>query len=368
MTATQVSANATGTKAAENATQVAANATGTKISADATNTKVAADAEPVILAPPEPPSGLSASNINTNSVTVNWDRSDNAESYEVQAYEDPEQPQSQAVGQPVYPSWINVGDVDSYTYSSLLPGVQYIFAVHAINGLGASADEMLVVSTLLEGSGAAGSDSERGQGGGGGYTPVPRTLDDLLPDIVVRNWLLGAQGQRVEAWQTGAPSLQSGFVDGVDIWGYVTPGIEVCFRRYGGAMVFLDAATSPRTLSPLNAYYSQGMVCAIINNAGTVVLLAGSTAATPTASPSPTAFRPTSTATPTPSPRQLSDCMVETQAWINFRAAPLGDIIYTLAPGILLTAKEYAGGWYKVDFYGEAGWLSADYVFTQGSC
>ncbi len=397
--ATQAAVNATGTKAGELATGTKQSelatgtkqgelATGTKQSELATGTKAAVNATgtkqaeldsgstqdnnpPVVLAPPDPPPGLRVSNTQEDSVTVNWQASSGADSYEVQGWQDPDQPRSQALS-PLYPSWKNIGKDRSYTFSSLSPGEQYSVGVRAVNSIGSSPDVMVAVRTESEdsgeardgsGAGAADDDSDSDSDEvSGGELPIARTLDDLLPDIVVRNWLLGAQGQRLaEAWQTGAPELSRGFVDAVDLWGYITPGIEVCFRRSGTSIIFIDTAKIPRSQTALSVYIdSQGMVCGIINSPGIVVLMADGTGAPPTASPAP--------ATGGESTKLLNDCIVTTQVWLNFRASPSGTVLYTLAPAVSLTAEEYRDGWYQVDFYGEKGWLSADYVTPEGSC
>lgn len=102
-----------------------------------------------------------------------------------------------------------------------------------------------------------------------------QTLNELPPDIRVRNWAYGAQGQRVGADGVGRQDLiDRGIVDAIDMWGYITPGVEVCFRRTGGTrIVFLDAAYAPRRLFDLRAFRRNGWTCTRIDRAGTVVLL-----------------------------------------------------------------------------------------------
>ena len=66
----------------------------------------------------------------------------------------------------------------------------------------------------------------------------------------------------------------------------------------------------------------------------------------------------------------LSDCMVTTAAWLNFREAPTtrSSIKDTLPRYVTLTAVERRADWFKVDWYGRKGWISADYVVTRGNC
>jgi len=77
---------------------------------------------------------------------------------------------------------------------------------------------------------------------------------------------------------------------------------------------------------------------------------------------------PQPVATEEAAPSSLSDCMVELTAYLNFREEPWGTIIHQLAPGIRLTALEYADDWYKVDFHGRKGWVIEDYIIPIGSC
>ena len=64
----------------------------------------------------------------------------------------------------------------------------------------------------------------------------------------------------------------------------------------------------------------------------------------------------------------LSNCMVRTKAILNMRQSPNGRIVGLVPWEAWLTALEYAPGWYKIDFHGERGWISADYVEPRGSC
>ena len=191
-------------------------------------------------------------------------------------------------------------------------------------------------------------------------TPTPRatqgfyqTLNNLPPGIEVNNWMMGAQGRRVGALGVGNQEIiDQGLLDAIDLWGYITPGIEVCFAQFG-RLVLLDAAYSPRRAMPLNAYQRDGMTCAIIDRAGTVVLLES-------AAPLPDA---SGMAPP------LQNCLVYLQYALNFRAAPPGGNIMGILPAFIwLTALDYREGWFKVDYHGQQGWINADYVEARGDC
>ena len=166
----------------------------------------------------------------------------------------------------------------------------------------------------------------------------------------------GIQFQRVGESGVGIqPVIDMGFVDAVDVWGWVSQGAEVCFQQSGG-IVFLDAATSPRTVTTVTAYTRAGMTCAAIDRAGTVVLVSSLPA------PPPLSEAMTESTA-------LTGCMVTTTAHLNFRGSPGGQIIGLPVPeGSTLTANARTVNWFQVDNHGTNGWISAGYVTTEGSC
>ena len=71
----------------------------------------------------------------------------------------------------------------------------------------------------------------------------------------------------------------------------------------------------------------------------------------------------------------LQNCMVTTTDIVNFRESPGGGLIIVpwipnswLPREATLTALERTSGWFKVDYYGLQGWISADYATPQGDC
>jgi len=163
----------------------------------------------------------------------------------------------------------------------------------------------------------------------------------------------GVQFQRLDAHGIGIQAvLDAGFMDAVDVWGYVEQGVEICFPEQG-SLIFLDAATSPRRASPLPAYHRAGMTCAQLDRAGTVVLVSR-----------PAPLPATAEAMVT-----LQNCQVRTTHILNFRASPAGDKINGLIPyRVTLTAMARTSDWFQVDYHGAVGWISADYVQMQGTC
>lgn len=146
----------------------------------------------------------------------------------------------------------------------------------------------------------------------------------------------------------------------MDVWAYIPPDLEVCFRDRG-SLVILAAENVPRFAEPLPYYLRGGMTCAILNRAGTVVLLHRRLfPAGPVAAP----VQPS----PTIPARRLQNCTVTLQYALNFRDAPAGNIMDILPAFVRLTALERSAGWFKVDYHGRRGWVSADYVTPDGAC
>ena len=83
----------------------------------------------------------------------------------------------------------------------------------------------------------------------------------------------GVQCQRLGGGGIGIQSIvEAGFIEAVDIWGYVEQGVEVCFPQIG-RVIFLDASAMPRAIVPLEATVRNGTTCASINSPGSLVLL-----------------------------------------------------------------------------------------------
>ncbi len=83
----------------------------------------------------------------------------------------------------------------------------------------------------------------------------------------------GVQCQRLDGGGIGIQSIvEAGFIEAVDIWGYVEQGVEVCFPQ-SGRLLFLDARTMPRAITPLESTVVEGMTCASIASPGSIVLM-----------------------------------------------------------------------------------------------
>ena len=83
----------------------------------------------------------------------------------------------------------------------------------------------------------------------------------------------GVQCQRLDGGGIGIRSIvDAGFIDAVDIWGYVEQGVEVCFPQ-SGTLLFLDARAIPRAATPLASYIANAMTCGWIESPGSIVLM-----------------------------------------------------------------------------------------------
>ena len=198
--------------------------------------------------------------------------------------------------------------------------------------------------------------------------PVPREHDEYRPPttrtistcstldgIVSYNITESTQCQRVNAMQIANPAIKDGdFADAVDVWGWVRPNSEICFEASGSAIKFIDTAAMPRATTDLIAYSRQDTVCASIDGPGILILLPGQP---------PYAGQSTPIAS-----QSLSGCMVWLTEKLNFRETPGGRIMGGLSKDFQLTAEARTADWFKVDFWGKKGWISADYVTTTGAC
>ena len=188
--------------------------------------------------------------------------------------------------------------------------------------------------------------------------PMPTTCLSLLPSIIVSGPTVtrGTECQRIDAAGIGiAQIVNAGFIDAVDVWSYLGAGVQICFRDHSsGSFLFLDAANAPRTPSSLTTYSVADMVCTFIERAGSVILM-------PSPAPPPLSVAASHQVA-------LENCHVTTHDMLNFRQGPGERVIDILPAGATLTALARAADWFKVDYNGATGWISAAYVTAQGDC
>lgn len=66
--------------------------------------------------------------------------------------------------------------------------------------------------------------------------------------------------------------------------------------------------------------------------------------------------------------RDLADCTVTPTVNLNLRENPGGSVIGLAPAGITLSAPARSDDWIQVQFQGQVGWISADYVTAAGNC
>jgi len=195
--------------------------------------------------------------------------------------------------------------------------------------------------------------------------------DDVVTGGSVFCRILVEHGEFVRpSAEVGRPEvLNLGVLQAVDVFALrhdgtatasFTTGMTVCLQGQG-TLLYLDATVAPRAIVPLSAFSRDGYTCASVPNAGTVALVSGTANVTSTVTNSPA---------PVGASAPLANCMVTTRNILNLRAEPssAGAVIRTIPYNVTLTAFERAGAWFYVDYLGERGWLSADYVTPRASC
>ena len=66
--------------------------------------------------------------------------------------------------------------------------------------------------------------------------------------------------------------------------------------------------------------------------------------------------------------RAIGECHVRTTHKLNFRESPGGERIGTVPEHATMPASARTHAWFQVDYRGKSGWISADYVRTDGDC
>ncbi|MCY4021780.1 MAG: hypothetical protein OXG39_20440 [Chloroflexi bacterium] len=188
----------------------------------------------------------------------------------------------------------------------------------------------------------------------------------------------GVQCKRVDAAGIGNQAVvDAGYIDAYDIYGYVEQGVELCFPRLG-SVVFLDAATSPRSRAPVDYFARDGRTCASLNRPGTVVLVPGQPPVIVPVESEEVAVEPavaeqasagqadTEVASP------AGQCLVTTIANLKLRSIPFVDdnVIGYVSRGETLNRIGGNQYWHNVQYYSQVGWISANakYVVTSGDC
>ena len=199
------------------------------------------------------------------------------------------------------------------------------------------------------GSGSGGS----GSGSGGGRYSRRSIAPQQLPLTGVRvsaelGMNSGIQFQRFDHHAVGIQSVADmGILDVVDVWGNASQYFEVCFPQ-AGKIVFLNAATSPRTVVSVSNFSKDGYACAAMNRPGTMVLVKGSTQSASDAALVQRFID--STKDPVSSAIDLANCTVTSSHNLNLREEPWGEKLDIVPKASTLTATARTQSWFKVSY------------------
>ncbi len=194
----------------------------------------------------------------------------------------------------------------------------------------------------------------------GGFEPAPTPLPSTCVGLASYITLSGYDGytycKLLDAVGVGNQLvIDHGMIYAVDIYGSIPSALKACYTYHTGAFIVLDAATSPREIVPLRTTTEGNMKCAIVDRAGSVILM-------------PLEFF---TAGLIADPVwNLIGCTVTTTDILNLRSQPSAgsEIVANVLNDVQLTADQRATNYFRVKFYNLAGWLSKDYLRLSGSC
>ena len=180
----------------------------------------------------------------------------------------------------------------------------------------------------------------------------------------------GIQCKRIGAAGIYDAAISSlGVIDAVDIFGYAEQGYQLCFPQ-AGAIIFLDAATSPRRVVRVNFNDSGGFTCAALDRAGTVVLVAPAALATPAANAANhtrQAIKPGTNDAPK-NAIPLTSCTVTPSTTLRLRTAPWGRSLGLVWEGSTAMATARTRSWYQIRHLGRDGWIAAWLTSSEGNC
>ena len=225
-------------------------------------------------------------------------------------------------------------------------------------------------------SGGSGRSGGSRSGSRGADSPPPTPNPGKLPmgNVVVSAQLglnSGINFERYTHFNVGMQKvIDLGILDVVDVWGNANQYFEVCFPQRG-AIVFLDASTSPRSLMQLTSFERDGLTCGSMDRAGTMVLVKPSTSTAP-AKPSAEQLIAQSfidsTSDPIDSAIDLTDCVVSTDYNLNLRREPWGGKLHVVRKRSSVAASARTQSWFKVTYEDIEGWIASWLVDTEGDC
>ena len=186
--------------------------------------------------------------------------------------------------------------------------------------------------------------------------------------------------ERYDHYAVGVQSVvDRGILDVVDVWGQTSQNYEVCFPQ-AGAIVFVDAATSPRKVIDLDSFVRDGFTCGAMNRTGQFVLVKGSSPSSSNDALAQAFIDATNDDASSAIP--LDNCSVSSAHNLNLRDDPWGEKITVVPKNTSVPAVARTESWYKVRFTEAAteaedadasveaieGWIAAWLSQGDGEC
>ena len=159
--------------------------------------------------------------------------------------------------------------------------------------------------------------------------------------------------------------VDRGVLDVVDVWGYTDQYFEVCFPQRG-TVVFLDAATAPRTVIEVSNFVKDGYSCAAMNRAGTMVLVQGTGGGSSNQAIAQSFID--STTDPVDTAIELENCEVTSVHNLNLREKPWGEKLDVIPKNTTVTATARTESWFNVSYEESEGWIGAWLSEVEGKC
>ena len=187
-------------------------------------------------------------------------------------------------------------------------------------------------------------------------TPVQSNCGELPDHIIVTEYTHSVFCKTMDHVGIGNELLvNNGAIYAVDLFGWVATPLTVCFQHESGAIVLLDAANSPRNIVPLTTWTDGDKQCATVDRVGSAVLM------------------PLTFFTSGVIPEliwNLTECSVTTTDILNLREGPSTDTatLANVLNNVTLSADRRNLAFFRVNYYGVIGWLSADYLSGGDDC
>ena len=167
----------------------------------------------------------------------------------------------------------------------------------------------------------------------------------LSGSVTVEGTAPGAQCQDLSADVGENPDV----IAAVEVGGYIGAGVTVCFDG-DGRVVGLESDTLSLTVRGFASATTDGRNCVFLDQAVSIALVRSDSEAAGNAV------------------RELADCAVTTSHGLNLRIGRDATITDLVPAGETLFALARNDHWFQVEYEGQLGWISSQYVEEAGDC